>query len=284
MSVFAKTEVRDLRTALDRLPAFPRVAHELMELVIRTDVNLKEVARLVEADAVFSGEVLRLANSALFGLRYRVDNTLQAIAILGLNRLQGLVITIAMRNFLHHRRVSEHLTQIWRHNLASAVAAEWIAGCNWYDKAAAYTAGLLHEVGLLGVVTVAEPDFLQARERAWSEGRDLLECERELFGMDHADAGLHLAQMWNLPTSLLDVITPTPIGRRSAGLTLRDIAWSACILASHCGFPAGLTPPEAKPGPLRLSGNLDPSVYNNLPDLRDDLPRRVNLFECNLLP
>lgn len=283
MSTTLRTEAKDLRTALERLPAFPRVAHQLMELVVRTDVNLKEVARLVQTDAVMSGEVLRLANSALFGLRCRVDNVLQAIAILGLNRLQGLVITIAMRNFLRYRRASETLTQVWRHNLASAVAAEWVASCNWYDKASSYTAGLLHELGLLAVVTVAEEDFLKARALAWEQGRDLLECEQEVLGMHHADAGLHLAQMWNLPSSLLDVITHIPIGRRTAGLTLRDIAWSACKLASHCGFSPGLTPPGAPSGPLRLSGNLDPSVYNNLDDLRLELPRRVNLFECHLL-
>ena len=269
---------------LEKVPAFPQVAQQLMGLSGQPDVSLQRVARLVESDAVMSGEVLRLANSALFAFRYPINSIMQAIAILGMERLQGMVLTIAMRDLMRRRKPSAVAKQAWRHNLASALAAEWLADRNWFDRGAAYTGGLLHEAGMLVVALLAEEELLLAATTAMKESRALLECEEEILGINHQVVGEHLAQVWKLPADLQAVMRHEPESERPQKLDLVSVSWSGCSLVNHLGFM--LVPPteEREFPPLQFLHELDLSVYAQLPDFRSDLPMRLNFFECNFLP
>jgi len=269
---------------LEKLPAFPPVSQQLMELSGKSDVPLQRVARLVESDAVFSGEVLRLANSALFAFRYPINSIMQAIAILGMERLQGMVLTIAMRDLIRPRKPSAVVKQAWRHNLASALAAEWLADRNWFDRGAAYTGGLLHEVGILAVALLAEEELLLAATVAVRESRDLLECEEEILGINHRVVGEHLAQLWKLPPDLRQVISHQHRNGEPQKLDLTSLSWNGCSLVNHLGFI--LVPPgdADQCPPLHFLNDMDVSVYAQLPDFRSDLPVKLNFFECNFLP
>ena len=103
--------------ALRDLPPFPPVAVRLMRLVSEDEPCYKEIADLIRAAAAFSAEILRLANSPVCALRYEVFDVPHAIAVLGLNRLSGLVMTVAMKDLLllagHHAQLSE-----WRRRAA----------------------------------------------------------------------------------------------------------------------------------------------------------------------
>jgi len=269
---------------LEKLPAFPPVAQQLLQLGGQPDVPLQRVARVVESDAVMSGEVLRLANSALFAFRYPVNSIMQAIAILGLERLEGMVLTIAMRDLLKPRKASAVAKQAWRHNLASALAAEWLADRNWFDRGAAYTGGLLHEAGMLAVALLAEEELLLAATTAHRESRNLLECEEEILGINHRVVGEHLAQVWKLPADLQAVMAYAPENGGRQKLDLAAVSWSGCSLVNHLGFV--LAPPidPSQVPPLQFLEDMDLSVYAQLPDFRNDLPMKLNFFECNFMP
>src|SRR5712692_9054075 len=112
---------------LKNLPAFPPVAGKVITLLGSESFSFKEVADTLKTDAALSGEVLRLANSALVGARHAVSTIPQALPLLGAKRLTGLLLTLGVSEFLKRAGPSDSIHRSWHHNLASALAARELA-------------------------------------------------------------------------------------------------------------------------------------------------------------
>src|SRR5215510_6515794 len=112
---------------LKDLPPYRLVARKLMLLSAKADVPLTQVQAVLRADAAFSAEVLRLANSPLFGVRREITSVLHAVVLLGLERIKALATTLALRTFLTAGKPTQALYSCWRHNLATAVVCERLA-------------------------------------------------------------------------------------------------------------------------------------------------------------
>ena len=135
--------------ALRELPPFPPIASRLLGLLAREEGGLREISDLINKDAAFAAEVLRIANSSLFGLQSKISSILQSIAFLGTERVKGLAFTVAIRCYLKRALAHDILRRGWRHNLACAVIAEEMSGRLYLDGAQAYTAALMHDIGRL---------------------------------------------------------------------------------------------------------------------------------------
>lgn len=188
---------------LNEVPPFRPVAVQLLNVVSDVSQPLARVVSLLRTDAVLTAEVLRLANSPLLGCRSEIKNILQALAFLGLERVNSLIITTAMRGLAGHS--SEKLARAcWRHNLATAVLCERIAPAIGVHSERGYMSGLIHDIGRLALLR-AFPDYEKALTEAAAEGRSLLALEKGLYGMDHAEAGRWLLSQWGCPLDLQTV-------------------------------------------------------------------------------
>lgn len=268
--------------ALASLPPFPPVAARLMRLASKETHSLKKISDLVRTDAAISAEVLRMANSAVFGVRYEVSSILQAITLMGLDRLKGLVLTVALRDLLSSVGHHECLTRCWRHDLACALVSEELAEPCWIDRGHGYTAGLLHDVGRLALLATHAEAYERLFEVADS-GANLLQRERETFELDHCQAGYWLAADWGLPQDLVEVIAfhHEPFAGDLFGL--RDLVSIACRLSDSIGFfVAGEPPPLDRQW---LQSKLPASAWAKfeprLNALAHDVAVRINLFECD---
>ncbi len=92
--------------ALKDLPPYRPVARKLMRLTVRQDVQLDQIQRVLRMDAAFTADVLRLANSPLIGMRGEIKSVMQAVMMLGLERIKGLATTAVFAGVSHH--VSAH--------------------------------------------------------------------------------------------------------------------------------------------------------------------------------
>lgn len=177
---------RDIRA----LPSLPPVVLQLMDLLQQPDAGLDEFADTLRLDQALSVKVLQAANSPFYGLSGRILSVRDAIHVLGLRQLSTLVIAAALTlqfEALHGR--SLHMRAFWRHSIACAVAARQLALQRGWNDAAAFTAGLLHDVGRL-VVDSHYPE--QAAEIiAWADQQDIShsEAEHALTGIDHTEPG-----------------------------------------------------------------------------------------------
>src|SRR3979411_2520743 len=100
-------------------------------------------------DAAFTADVLRLANSPLVGMRGEIKSVMQAVMMLGLERIKALATTLSLRAFLTTAGSSAALLASWRHNLATAIVCERLARILVLDGDSCYTAGLVHDIGRL---------------------------------------------------------------------------------------------------------------------------------------
>ena len=225
--------------ALKNLPPFRPVAVKLLRLTAQDDVPLNRIQAVLRTDVAFSAEVLRLANSALIGSRNEVGSVAHAVALLGLERLKALSMTIAMRDFLSTSKSSTAMQLFWKYNLATAAICEWLAGLLSIQTDAGYTAGLIHDIGRLGILRAHPEEYERMLSVIEEHGFDLLRSEKDLFDIDHCEAGRYLLDRWQFPADLRDVAA---LHHREPGpetpilVTIVYIGWQIADMLGYSPF------------------------------------------------
>jgi len=217
--------------ALKNLPPFPQVAAKVADLLGDDPTSFRDIAETLKTDAALAAEVLRLANSPLVDVRYEVTSILQALAMLGVGRVQNLIMTLSLSKYLRQAGHTVAMLRSWRHNLACALASRHFAESFGTDPSQAYYAGLFHDIGRLAFL-VLEPTFY---DQAITGGNDLDKLERSHFGMDHCEAGSWVVKNWHLPNVFIDVALHHH--DPSAGHPrLVLLVHTACVIANRLGF------------------------------------------------
>lgn len=192
--------------ALRLVPPFPSIAQRVINLVSREDVPMTEVGALVKMDPSFSAELLRFANSALLGARQEVKSIPQALMMVGAERVKTMAVMVVMNRMVRSALRLEALKKVWIHSLATAIIAEEVARAYRIPKDNAYTLGLLHNLGSLGMMSAYPDEYSRMLEVSNDFGFDLLKTEHDLFEIDHCAAGAYLAQDWDFPDELAAAI------------------------------------------------------------------------------
>ncbi len=186
--------------SLASIPAFPAVAMRVLDLVSQEDPDFNLLVREIASDATLSAQVLRLANSALFGFETRVGTVQQAVMMLGAQRVQSLVLSVATANYSQAALRTEALQRCWQHTIATAVLCREIAAAAGATQPEqAYSLGLLHDIGRLGFLVAWPDDYDAMLREADRNVISLLELEKQLFTMDHGELGRRLIEQWKLP-------------------------------------------------------------------------------------
>jgi len=218
------------------VPPFPAVALRALQLASRSETRLSELHALICTDPAFAGEILRLANSPLYGIRSQITSTVQATILLGFERVKGLALTIAMRAYVSGSEHNPVLRASWRHSLGCALIAEELAGLCRIDKDVVYTAALIHDIGRLGL-SVIRPDLYSTLvQQSFEDPTSVMRCERELFGMDHCEAGGQLLTDWGLPQELIDVARSHHHESQREHLDALEVVHLSCRVADLAGF------------------------------------------------
>lgn len=224
--------------ALRLVPPFPTIAHRILALVGKEDVNFHELGGLVKMDPSFSAELLRFANSALFGAR-RVASLDHAIARVGTDRIKTMATMVAMNRMVRSSVRIAALRKVWVHSVVTAVIAEEAARITRSDRDSAYTAGLLHNLGTLGLMSAYPDEYSRMLEVSDDFGFDLLRTERDLFEIDHCAAGAYLAQDWDFPDELAAAIAThhdEPIPGEISLDNLIKVSWRLADVLGYAAF------------------------------------------------
>lgn len=266
--------------ALINLPPFPAIAMKIMQLLSKDNVGMKELGEVIRADPAFASEVLTLANSPLLGVRNEIRTILQATALLGLNRVKALALTVSMKSYLTQSFQIPALLACWRHSLACALLAEEVAVVSLIEKDFAYMAGLVHDIGRLALGMIKPLEYANMLSAADEQPFDVLAREREMFEVDHCQAGRWLAEAWKLPTEFPEIIAnhhAEPNGK----FDMTALIHLTCEMADTLGFAAVRPLRPKKFGeilrdlPARERARFDPD-----PDrLATRIATKINSFE-----
>jgi putative nucleotidyltransferase with HDIG domain len=222
-----------------RLPPFPQVAVKVLQLARDENVQLHQLCDLIASDPAFASEVLSVANSLLYAPRYPSTSILQAVAVLGANTLQGMCVTVGVRAYLGKTMSHPAMRNLWRHNLACAIIAQRLAGAGFLDKDTAFTAGILHDVGRMGLAVIQPAAYAALLDKHQGVAETVLDAERGLFGWDHCETGRQLIGDWKLPEEFESVVAHHHEARRTDGAwDVTELVKVSCAMASTIGFAA----------------------------------------------
>jgi HD-like signal output (HDOD) protein len=222
------------------LPSMPSTAARVLEC-LESGGHQDKAASLLENDPVLALEVLRLANSATFAPRARIESIAHAITLLGASRLRSLLLTASARQvFVSRNRTIRDLTAtLWNHSVGVATVARQIAvRAAFPDKEAPYMAGLMHDIGK-PIVAIHLLDLERSVSRGlqdhWIDPNEWLSIVQDV----HRPVGIAVAKHWNLSAEICkavhDCVEFDPIERLSASNAVRF----ANALAKRDGVYAG---------------------------------------------
>ena len=200
-------EARVRALLVDGIPTLPAYVFELSGLLSTVPVDLRRVCEVIRTDPSLAAQVLRLCNSAMWGLRGRVSNIEHAVVLLGTERLRTMVLTCSVVQCVGNYLSPTDLQSFWHHSLLTATLSERSALCLHYSEVEqAYLAGLLHDLGVLPLLTLAlpakGPKFAPSAVM-WGESVD---SERQVFGVDHCVVGKCIGLSWNFSPETIDVL------------------------------------------------------------------------------
>ena len=189
------------------LPSMPEIYLRVSELLEDESSSLKEVAATVQNDPAITGRVLKLVNSAYYGLPQQVTSVGQAVALLGRERLRHLLIGSVLRGvFLEQDNPAFSMLAFWQHSIKTAIISRELAyHVERIDEPEAmFTAGLLHNIGRLLLINKFPERMLAAEDYMIRKRADVLTAELIQLGVTHTAVGEALMQYWNLPQLLVD--------------------------------------------------------------------------------
>ena len=259
--------------ALRHLPAFPAVATRLLQLLNDASASYSEFADVIECDPSFTWEVLKAANSPLVGLPFEVDDIRHAVSIVGVERVKGLVLAIALSREFRHAFREQKLVVCWKHCLATAHLSADLSIHYGIDSGVAYTAGLLHDLGRIALMTAFPRKYVAMIEESFRRQVDIRILERQFFEIDHCTAGATMMMRWHLPASLMEICLrhhdPVPPEDHSL---LANVA-TANRTAHRAGFQPVFEADDQETSPDTLAG-ISPQVSGGF----EALHKRINAY------
>jgi HD-like signal output (HDOD) protein len=252
------------------LPSAPKVVRKLIDTFNQEDVDLLYAASLIEDDPVLTAKLLKMANSAFFGLHRSVSNARDAINVMGLIKVRALVIGASLGEGFHSVG-SVNLNQFWRYSLNAANLSRYIALPIKIDENTAFTAGLVHGIGEL-MMHVGMPEAMLDLDRSIPM-LDLkrARAEQGLFGYSYAEVGAALAREWRFPKKMVDAIQhqtapfDNDVYEPIAGV-IHVASWRARAQELSLGSE-GLI--NTYPDPVGVALGIDPDIIvgENIPSL-----------------
>ncbi len=188
------------------LATLPEVTIKIIEIVEDPKSTARDLHEVIKNDPALSVKVLKVVNSAFYGLPGQVASVDRAIILLGLSAVKNIAIAASIARLFKGSRISEHFSasDLWRHSVAVAVVARTLARLAPHPAMAdeIFVAGLIHDLGTL-IERQAYPDqFSEVIDTCLENGSNFLACEREIIGADHQAFGVALTTKWKFPRHL----------------------------------------------------------------------------------
>jgi putative nucleotidyltransferase with HDIG domain len=193
------------------MPSLPTTVAKVLEVCNNPQTSPADLNHVISLDPVLVGRVLKLINSAYYGLGQQVTNLARAIIMLGINTVKNLALSTAVMGNLSSKKDFQGLNMegFWRHSLCVGVAAKILAkqrGIDTKQQEEYFTAGLLHDIGKIPLNAVLSKEYMLTISAADRERISLFRAEDKTLGMNHNAAGAMIVKAWRLEGAVGEVI------------------------------------------------------------------------------
>ena len=195
--------------SVDHLAPVPRIARRAFELAVDENINIADLAEVIQYDPVITSKFLQLCNSSYFWIKEEVTSLRRAIIILGTRNTVNIILAHCLKNPEFkgvHKGYGLGEGDLWHHSVSCAVLSGLLAkAVGRTDDTTLFTAALLHDVGKLLLNAFAEEKASEMEEMLAS-GHSIIETEKAIFEIDHAELGGMISDGWNFPHILTSSI------------------------------------------------------------------------------
>jgi putative nucleotidyltransferase with HDIG domain len=241
------------------------------------DASAIDLGQHIAADQSLSAIILRLVNSSYYGFYRQITSVSEAIVMLGFIEVRNLTLTATAFKTVEGASSKYDRVQLWRHALATAMAAEQCAKKFDVRVEGAFESGLLHDIGKVILDLVYPDEFVAAVQRAHEEEASIAEIEEATFGLNHATVGGILGEHWHLPPAVSDAIryhhAPEDAGEEPVLAQITCLANYVSYLAELGDLSNGKLPefPEGVALALNASREDCQEVADTLGERRGDI-------------
>ncbi len=260
---------------IKEIPAFPTNSASILNKINNPESHILDIAKEIETDPTLTANVLKLANSAYFAGHQTISTIREAVILLGINRIQQLIIATAIFPTAVKPLQGYDLPagELIKHLIGTAIASELLGKELKGDVPPhTFTVGLLHDIGKIVLGTFIEIDPEPIIKKAYDERLSFEKAEKEILGIDHSEVGALLMQAWNFPNVLIQPVLyhhePDKAPREYQLVT--DYVHIASNLCLECGIGSGIDG-------LNYSNNI-----NSIERLNIDM-RTVESVICKLI-
>jgi putative nucleotidyltransferase with HDIG domain len=275
-------EIKYRLDKIENLPTLPAIAMEVNKMLQDYNTSIIKLSSVIENDQSISAKILKLVNSAFFGLRSKVGNIPHAVTILGFNTVRNAVISISVIKGLSNINdmADFNMSEFWRHSVSVAVASKHIADTTRLHNADdCFLGGLLHDIGKLVLVNNFMPIFSEIWKIKKEENVSFYEAEKKIGSMNHAQIGGYLALKWKLPNALADtILRHHTLSNMAVDVDLLKVIHSADIIINSLNLTGEDTienvniPDEISSG-IKNSGKLSEEWFQTLKKDIDEASR-----------
>jgi len=217
-----------LVSGMHTLPSLPTLYREVMQELQSQDASIDKIGQIIAKDPGMLTKMLQVINSPFYGLSRRISSATQAVALLGLETIKSLVLSMKVfSQFESSAQTFFSLDILWNHGMITGRYARMIAKEQGVEARSmeedAFTAGLLHDVGLL-VLATNTPDQYTETLALMNQGIAESEAERQVLGATHAEVGGYLLGTWGLSDPIVEAVAFHHDPGRSTGHTFSPLA------------------------------------------------------------
>lgn len=202
--------------AADDLPSPPGVALRLLELYNQDDVNISELAQVIQVDPVLSSKLIDYCNSPILARPRKTSSVDQAVVALGLRAVKMIGLSFSLIQTVPEKESEFDYDEFWNKSLATAIAARTICSHHQGDKETVFLMGLMLNIGQMAMAHVLGHEYTEMINEARQQGVSVTELEMEKWSADHYELGARMLESWKFPTELTDVIRNFKVGEDSA--------------------------------------------------------------------
>ncbi len=187
------------------LPSIPKVVSEVLTELDSDDPDVRKISQSVSTDPGLTARMLKLANSAFFGLTREISSVNEAVNVMGFNHVRTLVTAVALSSSFK-TVPGMNLEQFWRYSLNAAKISKTLAKSMRMNDGAAFTAGLVHAVGDL-VMHIGMPEVMEKID--WNVSpldMKRSEAEKTALGYTYAEVGAAFALKWDFPEAIVTAL------------------------------------------------------------------------------
>lgn len=200
-----------LNRYIDSMPSLPITMAKILKVTRNPQVTAKELNKVISLDPVLVGRVLKLVNSAYYGLPNKVTSLVNALIMLGINTIKNLALSSAVLANIGKSSSfkSLNIDGFWRHSLGVGVASKLIAskvGIPLNMREEYFIGGLLHDIGKIPLNEIFVEEYLHAIRVSDFKKLPLFEVEKETIGITHTEVGKMITEKWNLSQETVECI------------------------------------------------------------------------------